>query len=307
MIADFEDFVTWMFVIVDDLWQQIAPMYKRPGPEPTSCSDSELITIALVSECRGWDRETHLMAEWEPYRALFPNLPERSRYNRRRRNLMYAINQLRQIVLASLDVAQDAYGAIDGLPLPVMKFHLAPQRTRDWDAHGATFGYCASKNETYFGYRLNLVVTLGGVILDFELTGANVDEREAAEDLLPLHPGRTYLGDKGYISEALAERLLRHRVKLVTLRRENQHEQLPEALKRLITRFREIIETVNGQLVEQFALEHNYAHSFWGLCARLYTKLTAHTLCVYLNRLLGNPAWLQIKGLAFSSSAQAVK
>jgi len=24
MIADFEDFVTWMFVIIDDLWQKIA-------------------------------------------------------------------------------------------------------------------------------------------------------------------------------------------------------------------------------------------------------------------------------------------
>jgi hypothetical protein len=168
MIADFEDFVTWMFVTIDDLWQQIAPLYDRPGPDPTSCSDSELITIVIASECRGWDRETHLHAEWKPYRHLFPNIPERSRLNRRRRNLMYAINQIRQIVLAGLDVAQDAYGAIDGLPLPVMKFHLAPQRTRDWDAHGATFGYCASKKQTYFGYRLNLVVTLGGVILDFE-------------------------------------------------------------------------------------------------------------------------------------------
>lgn len=306
MIADFEDFVTWMFVTVDDLWKQIAPLYQRPGPEPTSCSDSELITVALVSECRGWDRETHLMAEWKPYRFLFPKLPERSRYNRRRRNLMFAINQIRQIVLASLDVAQDAYGAIDGLPLPVMKFHLAPQRTRDWDAHGATFGYCASKKETYFGYRLNLVVTLGGVILDFELTAASADERDAAEDLLPLHPGRTYLSDKGYVSEALAERLLRQGVKLLALRRENQHEQWPEELRRLITRFREIIETVNGQLTEQFGIEHNYAHSFWGLCARLYTKLTAHTLCIYLNRLLGNPEWLQVKGLAFASGQEVI-
>jgi hypothetical protein len=33
--------------------------------------------------------------------------------------------------------------------------------------------------------------------------------------------------------------------------------------------------------------------------ARLYTKLTAHTLCVYLNRLLGEINWLQIKRLAF--------
>lgn len=306
MIADFEDFVIWMFVTVDDLWQQIAPLYERPGPKATSCSDSELITVALVSECRGWDRETHMMTEWKPYRHLFPRLPERSRFNRRRRNLMFGINQIRQIVLASLDVAQDAYGAIDGLPLPVMKFHLAPQRTRDWDAQGATFGYCASKDETYFGYRLVLVVTIGGVILDFELTAANTDEREAAEDLLPLHPGRIYLGDKGYVSAALAERLLRQGVKLLTLRRDNQHEQLPEALRRLITRFREIVETVNGQLTEQFAIEHNYAHSFWGLCARLYTKLTAHTLCIYLNRRLGNPEWLQIKGLAFASGSAVV-
>lgn len=303
MIADFEDFVTWMYVTIDDIWQQIAPWYARPGAEPTSCSDSELITIAIVSECRGWDRETHLMAEWHPYRHLFPRLPERSRYNRRRRNLMFAINQIRQVIVAGLDVAQDAYGAIDGLPLPVMYFHMAPQRTRDWDAHGATFGYCASKNETYFGYHLNLVITLGGVILDFELTAANADERDAAEDLLPLHAGRTYLADKGYVSADLAERLLQYGVKLVTLRRENQHEQLPDSLKRLVTRFREMIETVNGQLTEQLNIEHNYAHSFWGLCARLYTKLAAHTLCVYLNRRLGNPEWLQIKGLAFATGA----
>jgi hypothetical protein len=35
------------------------------------------------------------------------------------------------------------------------------------------------------------------------------------------------------------------------------------------------------------------------LTARLLTKLTAHTVCVYLNRLLGKPAVLHIKELAF--------
>jgi len=303
MIASFEDFVTWMFVTIDDLWRQIAPFYDRPGPEPTSCSDSELMTIAIVSECRGWDRETHLEAEWKPYRSLFPRFPNRSRFNRRRRNLMFAINHIRQLIVQGLDLAQDAYGIIDGLPLPVMEFHMAPQRSRDWDAHGATFGYCASKDKTYFGYRLNLVTTSGGVILDFELTSSNADEREAAEDLLPLYPGRTFLADKGYVSADIAERLLRYGVKLIALRRENQHEQLPEPLRRLITRFRELIETVNGQLTEQFNLEHNYAHSFQGLCARLYTKLAGHTLCIYLNRQLGNPEWLKIKGLAFATEA----
>lgn len=299
MIADFDDFVTWMFVIVDDLWQGIAHLYRRPGPEPSSCSDSELITMAIVSECRGWDRETHAQSEWAEYRDLFPKQPTRTRFNRRRRNLMGAINQIHLLLLPVLDVAQDAHAAIDSLPIPVVQFHLAPQRSREWDVNGATFGHCASKKQTFFGYRLHLAITLGGVILDFELTAATADEREVAAEMLPNHAGRTFLADKGYVSASLAEALAAVGVKLIALRRANQKDALPPTLCRLIGSFRQIIETVNGQLTEQFGVERNYAHSFWGLCARLYTKLTAHTLCLYLNRLLGNPDWLQIKGLAF--------
>ncbi len=58
-------------------------------------------------------------------------------------------------------------------------------------------------------------------------------------------------------------------------------------------------ERVNDQLTEQFHLGRHHAHTFWGLCARLYTKLAAHTLCIYLNQLLGAPDCLQIKPLAF--------
>ena len=48
-----------------------------------------------------------------------------------------------------------------------------------------------------------------------------------------------------------------------------------------------------------FHIEKNYAHTFWGLCTRLISKLTAHTLCIYINRFLGKPEFLQIKALAF--------
>ncbi|MBX2997383.1 MAG: hypothetical protein KF893_02645 [Caldilineaceae bacterium] len=84
-----------------------------------------------------------------------------------------------------------------------------------------------------------------------------------------------------------------------TLPRRNQEQQIPASMRRLFNSVRQIIETVNGQLTEQFHIETNHAHSFWGLCARLYTKLTAHTLCIYINRLLGNPDFLHIKALAF--------
>jgi DDE family transposase len=302
MITDFDDFCTWMFVLIDDIWQLLAPFYTRPGPQP-DCSDSELMTMAIVGECREWDKETNLIAEWQGYRHLFPVLPERSRFNRRRRKLMGAINHIRQMVVRVLDVAQDGQCVIDSLPVPVVQFHLVPASTGDWAAHGATFGKCATKKQTIYGYRLHLLITVGGAIIDFELTSANADEREVAHDMLAVRHDLLVLGDKGYIKAALTQELWeRCRIRLLTLPRSNQHEQLPDDTRRLINQVRQIIETVNGQLTEQFQIESNHAHSFWGLCARLYTKLTAHTLCIYLNRLLGKPDWLQIKALAFPTS-----
>jgi len=130
-------------VIVDDIWRHIAPQFWRPGPKP-ACSDSELINIALVSECRGWDTETELLGYRTPYLAMFPRFPERSRFNRRRSNLAQAINSLRRVLLQSLDLSQDRQCIIDGLPVPVVGFQLVPSSTGDRRAYGVTFGKVAS-------------------------------------------------------------------------------------------------------------------------------------------------------------------
>ncbi len=86
---------------------------------------------------------------------------------------------------------------------------------------------------------------------------------------------------------------------LLTVPRRNQRQQLPEAAARRLNSVRQIIETVSDQLTAQFALAAHHAHTFRGLCARLYTKLAAHTLCLSLNRALGTADFLQIKILAF--------
>lgn len=254
MITDFNDFVTWMYVLIDDIWQQIGHLYERPGPEP-DCTNAELITMAIVGECREWDKETNLLGEWRNYTHLFPIQPERSRFNRRRRNLMGAINHIRRITLAVLDVAQDKQCVIDSLPTPVVKFHLVPSSTGDWDTHGAAYGRCATKKRTIYGYRLNLLVTVGGTILDFELMSANADERDAARDLLENKRDLTVIGDKGFVKAELARELLeRCGIRLVTLPRANQKHQVSGEVRRLFNQVRQIIETVNGQLTEQFQL-----------------------------------------------------
>jgi hypothetical protein len=299
MIENFDDFCLWMYVMIDDIWQQIEPLFKRPGPASV-CSDSELLTMALVGECREWDKETTLLSHWQEHRDLFPNIPSQSRFNRRRRALMNAFNVIRQTVLRALDLSADGQCAIDSLPVPVVKFHLVPGSTGDWAAHGANFGKAASKKLTIFGFKLHLLVSLGGVILDFELAPASAADLTVGAELLAEHTDLTVFGDKGYISADLARQLLtKNRLKLLTLPRRNQADQPPEAISRTFNAVRQIIETVNGQLVEQFNIQVNHAHTFWGLCTRLLTKLAAHTLCIYLNRLLGKAHFLQIKALAF--------
>jgi len=299
MISDFDDFCTWTYAIVDDIWKPIAPIFKRTGPQP-QCSDSELLTMALVGECRGWDVETEMLSHWKEHRDLFPHIPSQSRFNRRRRNLMMAFNLIRKAVLRMLDLALDQQCIIDSLPVPVVQFYLAPGSSGDWKAHGSTYGKVSSRKETIFGFKLHLLITMGGLILDFELAPAHATDLEVGFELLCEHTDLNVLGDKGYISaEKAAELWLNNRVRLQTLSRRNQKQQLPRDIQRLFNAVRQIIETVNSQLSEQFNIETNHAHTFWGLCTRLYTKLTAHTLCIYINRLLGKPEFLQIKALAF--------
>ena len=62
MIAHFDDFCLWVYVLVDDMCKELEEQLRRPGPEP-ECSDSELIAICLIGECLGWDVETELLTD----------------------------------------------------------------------------------------------------------------------------------------------------------------------------------------------------------------------------------------------------
>jgi hypothetical protein len=300
MIENFDDFCLWMYGIVDDLWQQIKAGFKHPRQEAL-CSDSELLSMILISECVGWDVETEALHHWQAHRALFPHVPSQSRYNRRRRQLSDAFRLIRQVLLAGLDVAQDPYSAVDSLPIPVVQFQHAPRASRDWPAHEAQIGYVSSKKLYIFGYRLQALLTLRGVILDFMLVPAGYKDSEAVGELLARHPGRRVLADKGFVHFPLSQSLLElYGVQLLAQTRKNQtRHPLPALLQQSIPHWREICETVHSQLVEQFHIQRNRARSFQGLCARLLAKLTAHTCCIYINRLLGKADFLHIKQLAF--------
>lgn len=306
-IHSFDDFCLWMYVMIDD-WYQQQSMPKRPGPRPSTCSDSELLTLVLVGECVGWRRESELLSQWRQRGDLFPNLPSLSRLNRRRRQLADSLHGLQQWLLQRLDWADDGMLLLDSVPVSVVSRAYAPHASSDWRVHEASYGYSHTKRLPYFGYRLHLLVTYGGVILDWILTSPAVSDVTAAADLLchTLSPlaGRLVLADKGYTSKPLREAVRAARaVRLVVLPKRGMHaaKSLPLPLRCRFAQVRQRIETVNSQLVQQFDVERNAAHSFYGFTARLRAKLVAHLCSVFCNFLSGASLdhALHIKALVF--------
>jgi len=298
-----------MYVTIDDHYRAL-PAALKPRGEQAGCSDSELLTMLIVSECMGWQQsgrvpfqcETEHVSQWARHRDLFSHQPDRTRLNRRRRALVATLLAVRCRVLAALPPAHDRQCVVDSLPIPVLAFHLVPgaNNAGHWRSWGADYGRVTSKQQTIFGYKLHLLVTLGGVIRDYVLAPASAHDVLLAPELLGEHDDLVVLGDKGYISAPLAETLREeHALHLLTPPRKNALAPAPHARVSLWNGLRQVVETVNEQLTAQFAIGRHGAHTFGGLAARLEAKLTAHTLCLALNWQLGKTAWLQIKALAF--------
>lgn len=296
MIHDFADLCTYVYVIVDDIWKTISHQFPRPGPE-SDFGDSEVMTLEIVAELIGMDDEkAFLNYVKRNHLHLFPELPDRTRYNRRRRQLVGALNEIRRRVLWRLPVHRASYWLIDSLPVPVVAFHRAPQ-TEHWFGW-ANFGKIVSKKQTIFGFKLHFLVTEQGIITDFVLAAANHHDVKLAEQMLMPYRDLVVIGDKGYIDKLMHSLLVqRNNLTVLTPKRCNQKDQLPKAVTRCLNKARQMIETVGSQLSGQFNIEVNKAKRMSGLLSRICAKLAAHTIGIYVNYLLDRPL-LKLKDLA---------
>ena len=160
---------------------------RRPGPNP-ACPDADILTVGWLLEYIGKDSENsgYRRIKEELKVSVFPSLPERSRFNRRRRNLSAASEVLRQALTRYLPKT-DVF-IVDSFPMPVCDFKRAKSSKSDfkWEDDTrtlATYRHCATKGlGTFFGFRGTLITTANGVPIDFGITAADRDDR----DVLPL-------------------------------------------------------------------------------------------------------------------------
>ena len=257
---------------------------KRPGPKP-KFSDAEVITLSLLFEILMIDSENYLFKKLNKnYKKLFPNLIERSVYNKRRKMLFKLIEALRVNIVQELTYGEDTF-IVDSMPLPISKFSRARRLKickENYDT-SPSFGYCAAQKTTYFGYKLHAIATVNGVITHFDLSKANMADIHYLEDIKEYYPGARLLGDMAYLSDPLQMELFEtNRLLLETPKRRNQknYRKYPAVFRKV----RKRIETFYSQLHDQFKIVNNYAKTFRGLSVRILSKITGYTLVQYLNK-----------------------
>jgi hypothetical protein len=294
--------LTTIYTIVDDAIKGsrvIQEILNRPGPAP-KLSDSEVVTIALYQELIGEPREDHFFRlHQEQLRLYFPGLNERSRYNRRKRDLWSVILAVRM----SLQMVSDALlleetAVIDSAPVPCIGYKREKQAS---DFVGkASYGVCSSKAMKYFGFKLHTIVSLTGVVMSFLLTPANRYDNQPVVEFLDSfsHHLKRLLGDGAYNDTALQSFLQQYRsLQVLAPTKANQEPIRSELAQKQLNRSRLICETVNAQLQEQLHLSKHYAKSSWGLLTRIAAKVTAHSVGMMVNQLLGRPC-LRLADLA---------
>jgi hypothetical protein len=203
---------------------------------------------------------------------------------------MPIVYDIQRYIIERLPIART--GIIDSCPLPVCKFGRA-HFNRTYKGYGAAYGYCASKKEWYYGYKLHLVIDENGFPVAFDLTGANVDDRAIADELSLSAGFDLLIGDKGYVGAKLSA------AEIIALDRSNAKHPMTREKRQFIFKIRRRIETTLSQLTDTLNLQRVRARSFWGLCANIRLKILAFLTAVFINYLSHADNIIAIKQLIF--------
>ncbi len=283
-----EDYIISVYCVVDDYLKKMvyAPLRKR-GFAP-KLSDAEVISMELVGEFFEIDTDKGIWKYFkEHWSALFPHCGSRSNFVKQASNLWRIKQLIHEELILAMKATTDSLHMADGFPLPTCHFKRAYGSKLFKDV--ASYGYCASKDETYFGFKGNLAISSQGIITGITATAANVDERQSLWDIISNVPSGLLFADKGLNGQYLQAELLQETgINLQTPKKANQVDTRGKDASPWLTSTRRLVETVIGQLVQRFNIEKVRARDVWHLTSRISRKVLSHTVAVFINKQLGN-------------------
>jgi hypothetical protein len=285
---DIDTLATALYVRTDDLLKQypdLAPWRPKIGLQPR-LSDAELVTLAVMQALLGFTSESRWLRHARARLGhLFPYLPGQPGYNRRLRAAAPLITVLIRLLAADTSLWTDDVWVADSTPVECGRSRETARRS---DLGGwAQYGYCASHSRYFWGLRLHLVATLGGLPVGFALTGAKADERQTLLGILAAdptmaaaRPGQVIIADRQYYGTAFEATLAAAQLRLLRPARHGEPER-PGA--RLFKPLRQTIESINQTFKAQLDLERHGGHTPAGVMIRVLQRILALTAAIWHN------------------------
>lgn len=245
--------------------------------------DIELMAMNLTAEYMGIDSECQL------FRTIPFGLKskiERSVYNRRKRKLFKSLEFVRKQIALKFNQTETYY-IVDSMPLEVVKMSRSSRSKICKESFycSPNFGFCASQNMRYYGYKIHAVCSVEGIFESFDLTKASVHDIHYLKDIKNEFKDCIILGDKGYLSADYQLDLFTNcNIKLEIPMRKNQNNFKKQPY--IFRKKRKRIETLFSQLSDQFMIKRNYAKSFDGFKTRIASKITSLTIIQYINKFI---------------------
>lgn len=294
MTTDLDTLATALYVKIDDelkLRPGLAPERPVAGIAPT-LSDAELLTLAVMGALLGYTSDRRwLRRAHRDFRRMFPYLPGQSGYGKRLRKAAGLLRHVIRMLAADTSLWSDDVWVVDSTPVGCGCSRETARRSEL--AGWAEYGYCASHSRYFWGLRLHLVCTLGGLPVLFALTGAKADERETllgmldnAADVTACRRGQALIGDKNYYGQAFEHELTERDLLLLRPARKGEPQR---AGAHLFKPLRQTIESINQTFKGQLDLERHGGRTPLGVIARVLTRILALTAAIWLNDKTSQP------------------
>jgi hypothetical protein len=201
MLADLDLLLIAVFCVADDL------LPKRAGNGRRILADAEVVTLAVAQAIMGIPSDERFLAVARKRLVhLFPLLPKRPGYYKRRERLSDAIEALIAVFARQSPGFYDDLLLVDSTPIECARSLETTRRSQLADA--ADYGYSAAHSRYFWGFRLHGLFALDGTPRALALTSPKTPEREVCLKLLArLDHDRplTVVGDKGYAGREFAQ------------------------------------------------------------------------------------------------------
>ena len=271
MLADLDDLLTALYVLVDDL----LPTRRGAGRRPR-ISDAELITLAVAQillQCHSERRFLRLADKQLGH--LFPYIPKQPGYNKRLRSLAPRICKVIEHLVRISPSFCDRLRLLDSTPVPCGSSRQTVKRSNL--AGWATYGWCAAHSRPFWGLRLYLLCAPDGMPIYFSLAPANEGEREVAAAMLDrarqagmLTGEEVIVTDKGFAGQEFEQIVSSLDATLV---RPDRKDEQPRFGK--LGGVRQWIESIINTAKSQLSLELHGGHIPEGVWTRVCQRVLA--------------------------------